>query len=124
MSDDADDRLAGFGLALIEIPIALGLGYAIFAATWALGCRVISPCYDTSGAGWMLLGALGAVVGSIVFWVKVVRMGARSRRRKTWDTVAMILALSAYVLPQVEGWYAAAKRTPPPAAHAAPSISR
>ena len=123
MIDAANDRLRGFGLALIEIPIALGLGFAIFVATWTLGCQVVSRCYDTSGAGWALLGALGAVVGGGVFWFKVVRMDARSRRRRTWDTVAIVLAMAAYVLPQVEGWLAAAKRTPP-TAHVAPPIAR
>ncbi len=123
MSDAADNRLRGFGLALIEIPIALGLGFAIFVATWALGCQLISRCYDTSGAGWALLGALGAVVGGGVFWFKVVRMDARSRRRRTWDTVAIVLAMTAYVLPQIEGWLAAAKRIPA-ATHVAPPIAR
>ena len=123
MIEVANDRLRGFGLALIEIPIALGLGFAIFVATWTLGCQVVSRCYDTSGAGWALLGALGAVVGGGVFWFKVVRMDARSRRRRTWDTVAIVLAMAAYVLPQVEGWLAAAQRTPP-TAHVAPPIAR
>jgi hypothetical protein len=117
-----DDKLRGFGLALVEIPIAIGLGFAVFIAIWVLGCQVISRCYDTSGAGVALLGALGAVVGAGVFWFKVVRMGLRLRRRLTWDAVAIVLALAAYVLPQVGGWVAAAKRTP--SAHVAPPIAR
>ncbi|MEO7058011.1 MAG: hypothetical protein ABI281_10825 [Caldimonas sp.] len=123
MSDDTNDRLRGFGLALIEIPVAIGLGFAIFVATWTLGCRVISRCYDTSGAGWAILGMLGAVMGGGIFWFKVVRMDARSSKRRNWDTAAVVLAMAAYTLPQIEGWIQGAKRVTP-AAHVVPPIAR
>ena len=94
-------------LSLLEIPVALGVGFAVYVAFATAGCAW-AHCVDLSGLPWFLGGALLGLAAAIVFWVKVMRLHDRFRARLVVDAVAIIVGVAGYVLPQVDGWRAEA----------------
>jgi len=95
----ADTVAFRLGLALLELPIALGVAYAVFVGGYTLGCR-IQPCYDLQGLGVMLVALpIGILVG-IAYWIVAVKMDKRLNRRLLWDGGALAVAAAAFLVPQ------------------------
>lgn len=113
-------------LSLLEIPVALGVGFAVYVAFATGGCAW-AHCVDLSGLPWFLGGALLGLAAAFVYWVKVMRLHDRFRTRLVVDAVAIVVGVAGYVLPQVDGWRAEAEararihRTDPRAAEAKPA---
>jgi hypothetical protein len=86
------------GLGLIEVPIAVGLGFAAFWGVFALGCS-LSHCVDMSGIPWMLAGIVAGISLGAAYWIAMARMGAQSRGRLIWDGLALAIGIAAYAVP-------------------------
>jgi hypothetical protein len=89
---------ARVALSAIELPIAVGLGFAAFWGVFAAGCS-ISHCVDMSGVPWALLGIVVGPVLGIGYWIVALRMGTRFRRRLVLDGLALTIAICAYLVP-------------------------
>ena len=113
-------------LSLLEIPVALGVAFAVYVAFATAGCAW-ARCVDLSGLPWFLGGALLGLAAAVVFWAKVMRLHDRLRTRLVVDAVAIVVGVAGYVLPQMSGWRAEAEargrmhRTDPRAAEPKPA---
>ena len=113
-------------LSLLEFPVALGVGFAVYVAFYSAGCKW-AHCVDLSGLPWFAGGALLGLAAVIIFWVTVMRLFDRFRLRLAVDAIAILVGVAGYVLPQIDGWRAEAEaqrrmhRTDPRAAGAAPA---
>ena len=126
MPPDPETQPQRMLLSLLEIPVALGVGFAVYVAFATAGCAW-ARCVDLSGLPWFLGGALLGLAAAIVFWIKMMRLHDRFRTRLVVDAVAIVVGVAGYVLPQVAGWRAEAEargrmhRTDPRAADTKPA---
>jgi hypothetical protein len=89
---------ARVGLSLVEIPIALGLGFAAFCGVYWLGCS-FSHCVDLSGLPWLIAGLVAGLVVAVIYWRAMLRRGPPFRRRLICDGVALAIGLASYIVP-------------------------
>jgi hypothetical protein len=126
MPPDPDTQPSRVLLSLLEIPVSLGVAFAVFVGFSMAGCAW-AHCVDVSGLPWYLGGALLGLAAGIGFWVMAMRLRDRFRARLTVDAIAILIGICGYVLPQVGGWRAEAEarnrvhRTDPRAPQVAPA---
>jgi hypothetical protein len=126
MPPDPETQPQRMLLSLLELPVALGVAFAVFVGVSKAGCAW-AHCVDLSGLPWFLGGALLGLAAAIIFWVKVMRLHDRFRARLVVDAVAILVGIAGYVLPQLDGWRAEAEaqrrmhRPDPRAAEARPA---
>ena len=89
---------ARVGLSLLEIPVAIGLGFAAFWGVYWLGCS-FSHCVDLSGLPWLVAGAVAGLGVAVCYWLAMLRSGPPFRRRLIWDGVALAIGVASYVVP-------------------------
>lgn len=120
-------------LSLVQLPIAYGLGRAVFYGAILLGCR-IHPCYDVEGVGVLLFAFPAGIVAGIAYWIAMAWRNMRLRRRLILDGAAALLGIAVYAVPLIiemraeaqsraqaqtqAEWFAALKR----GAHAPPGV--
>lgn len=95
-----DTPMQRLGLSLVEVPIAIGLGFAAFWGVYALGCA-ITHCVDMSGVGWALLGVIVGLAIGIAYWIAMLRMAPRLPVRLMLDAMALAIGLGAYLIPGI-----------------------
>jgi hypothetical protein len=108
MPPDPDTQPRRVLLSLIEIPVAVGVAFAVFVGFSMAGCAW-AHCVDVSGLPWYLGGALLGVGAAIVYWMRALRLRDRFRVRLAVDAIAIVIGICGYVLPQLGGWRAEAE---------------
>lgn len=90
---------ARVGLGLVEVPVAIGLGFAAFEAVYWLGCS-FSHCVDLSGLPWLIAGVIAGLGAAVCYWLAMLRSGGPPfRRRLIWDGVVLTIGIASYVVP-------------------------
>jgi len=108
MPSEPDTQPKRVLLSLLEVPLAIGVAFAVFVGFSMAGCAW-AHCVDLSGLPWYLGGALLGLGAGIIYWGGVLRLRDRFRVRLAVDAIAIVVAICGYVLPQLGGWRAEAE---------------
>ncbi len=89
---------ARLALNVLELPVALGLAFALFVLVGRWGCWW-ARCVDVSGLPWMLGGALFGLAVGATYWILSARRPAATGQRLVVAAGIVAFSVVAVLLP-------------------------
>ncbi len=99
MSEARDTPPVRIAFGVLEVPVALGLGFGAYVVFYRLGCAW-ARCVDLSGLPWFLAGSVIGLGVAVTYWACGWYFGARLRTRLVVNVLAVLFSIGAVNMPE------------------------